>query len=518
MITPTGTGSPSLDVEPGMRHRRTTFRVALSMTALIALMGCSDDLPGAAGGAEKAPTVIRISGAGASGGAKVGETAALGAPEAMSSDAAPSSRMMMPCFGLTEYVLVGELPALDTPVDGWRYAPATQLDEEAVTRIAAAFGVAGDIVALPPDWGGGWRIGPDDGSAPAIWFGADGLGWWSYSAPWNMTPDMGVIATDQAVEPSTEPVQPQPPVGVPDAALAASLARQVFEQLGLEVSDADLEVYADDWGASVTLWHTLDGVRTGYATGLGFGANATITYAGGQLNEPERVTGFERVGTAAAFDRLAANGGMWWGGGLAKPMIDCAVPMVDERMMVDPGVATESSAGATDSGEPAPMPEPLPMPEPVVPPTVTIEIVSVEEAWWTLYDMDGTVWVVPGYRFLDREGGEHLVPAVSDELVQPVEPTSVDEPVVSEPEPVVGEPATEPVVTEPVGDPAVIEELVRKVVGLAENEAATIVEQAGLAWRVTERDGEQFPVTADYRTDRINAVITDGLVAAATIG
>jgi len=525
MITPTGTGTHSPDVETGMKHRRTTFRVALSMTALIALMGCSDDLPGTAGGAEKAPTVIRISGAGGSGGAKMSETAALGAPEAMSSDAAPTSRMMMPCFGLTEYVLVGELPALDTPVDGWRYAPSTQLDEEAVARIAAAFGVGGDIVELPPDWGGGWRIGPDDGSAPALWFGADGLGWWSYSAPWNTTAEANAVASDQAVAPSGEgegamvdpsikPMELQPPVGVPDAARATELARQVFEQLGLEVGETDLEVYADQWGASVTLWHTLDGMRTGYATGLGFGADAAITYAGGQSREPERVTGFERVGTSAGFDRLVDSGGMWWGGGYARPKVSCAPPLVmDDSVTVEPGLTPE--------GAPEPATEPASEPQFVEPPTITVEIVSVKEAWWTLYDMDGTVWLVPGYVFVDREGGEHMVPAVSDDLVQPVEPTSVDEPVVSEPTPVVSEPLpVEPGTSEPVdvADPAAATATAEEIIGLTEDKAAAVVEGAGLAWRVVERDGEQFPVTADYRTDRVNAVIADGVVTSAKVG
>lgn len=505
----------------GMRHRRTMFRVALSMTALVALMGCSDDLVSTTSPAgERAPDVIRVAGGG--GDAKVGNASPLGAPEAASSMVAGDARMMpMPCAGVTEFELVGELPALDTPADGWRYSKVTELDPAVVSRLTAAFGLTGSVEALPAEWGGGWRVGPDDGSAPALWLGADGLGWWSYSAPWPSVavaepapveaPDAVVSESSEMSGESPRPIEPvappevKPPVGVPDAAQAEALARQRFAELGLEVNDADLEVYADEWSASVTLWHTLNGVRTGFATSVGFGENATITYAGGQFNTPEAVSGFARVGTPAAFERLSANGGMWWGGGVSKMMVDCAPVMTGEEAGVESGTTVE-------------------------PPTFTVNIVGVKESWWTLYDVDGTVWLVPGYTFVDSEGGEHLVPAVSDELVQPAEPMPVDEPTpVEEPAPVEGPAVSEPApgntgASEPGYDPdqpvtsPVSSEVVERVVGLPEDEASTVAKELGFEMRVTERDGESFPVTADYRTDRINVVIEAGVVTTASIG
>jgi len=55
-------------------------------------------------------------------------------------------------------------------------------------------------------------------------------------------------------------------------------------------------------------------------------------------------------------------------------------------------------------------------------------------------------------------------------------------------------------------------------VGQSEDDAAVIAKDNGLEVRVVERDGQQFPATMDYRTDRVNIVVTDGKVTSATIG
>lgn len=58
----------------------------------------------------------------------------------------------------------------------------------------------------------------------------------------------------------------------------------------------------------------------------------------------------------------------------------------------------------------------------------------------------------------------------------------------------------------------------REVVGMTEAEAVAAARAQGLTTRVVKRDGQEFPVTMDYRTDRINLVITDGDVTRATVG
>ena len=54
--------------------------------------------------------------------------------------------------------------------------------------------------------------------------------------------------------------------------------------------------------------------------------------------------------------------------------------------------------------------------------------------------------------------------------------------------------------------------------GMSEADAVAAIEAAGLSVRITARDGEDFPITMDYRPDRIDLQIADGRVVTATIG
>ena len=62
--------------------------------------------------------------------------------------------------------------------------------------------------------------------------------------------------------------------------------------------------------------------------------------------------------------------------------------------------------------------------------------------------------------------------------------------------------------------------LAEEVIGLTEQEAIELIEnKSGLIiYRVVKRDGENFPVTMDYRLDRINLEITQGTVTYAYVG
>ena len=54
--------------------------------------------------------------------------------------------------------------------------------------------------------------------------------------------------------------------------------------------------------------------------------------------------------------------------------------------------------------------------------------------------------------------------------------------------------------------------------GLSEADATAAAAQKGFTVRIVARDGEWYPVTKDYRLDRINLVVAGGVVVGATIG
>lgn len=52
-------------------------------------------------------------------------------------------------------------------------------------------------------------------------------------------------------------------------------------------------------------------------------------------------------------------------------------------------------------------------------------------------------------------------------------------------------------------------------VGLSEDQARDRAAAQGRRFRVVQRDGEDFVVTADYVENRVNAVVRDGVVVTA---
>lgn len=56
------------------------------------------------------------------------------------------------------------------------------------------------------------------------------------------------------------------------------------------------------------------------------------------------------------------------------------------------------------------------------------------------------------------------------------------------------------------------------LVGLTKEEAEEAAAEAGYTVRVTSEDGQMFPMTMDYRTDRINIEVENGVVTRAFVG
>ena len=54
------------------------------------------------------------------------------------------------------------------------------------------------------------------------------------------------------------------------------------------------------------------------------------------------------------------------------------------------------------------------------------------------------------------------------------------------------------------------------LLGKEEKAAQSLAEQNDCDMRVTERDGEMFPMTMDFRPNRVNVVIADGKVSKVT--
>jgi hypothetical protein len=347
---------------------------------------------------------------------------------------------------------------------------------------------------------------------------------------------------------------PEPPVNVPSAADAESMSTDYLNAIGVDPGSVTFDTYADEWSASVTANAMFDGV-VAQSWGFTYGENALLQYAWGNAATPEPVGPYTLVDLDTAIERLK-DGSYGFGGYAGRGDIavmsdtvtndsatlesgsavneaatdeplppptgaentpgvapavqdpfdeDMPVAIPEGEVGVAPGepIPVEPDGGIGDGAEP---PEPRPLPEPMPvdpmpePEEITVTLVDVEPDLWWVWDVDGSAWLVPAYRFIGDDGGWYTVPAVTDDFLVQTEPPA------PEPEPT-PEPAPD---TTPVPDPVdpVEPESVQRYVGLTLDEFTAEVEADGFGpVRIAELDGEPQALTMDFLPGRVSVSV-----------
>lgn len=491
----------------------------IAAAAVFGLSSCGDAPNSTTSG--QTPTVIHLGQPSTSGGAET----------------ASADKMMMP-YMIMNFVYDGTLPDLGATGQAWKLPAGTQVDADRVARMAELLGVAGEVRELPADQGGGWMVGAADYTTSNLTVSADGLlSWWFnpdpsvYGSPSAVVcsdpgvavdpaADVSVAAPDTEVPstevPSTEvpttevPVceTPQPPAGVPDADTALANARQLMTELGYDPAAYEYETYADEWGANVTAYLLIDGHRSPLTVSVGYGAEGALTWASGTLAVPEAAGEYPLVSVQSGIDRMNEEGGMWMGYyGPAGAMVKTVAS--DAGSATEPAVAPPESAPAvTVVGETvvpdSVLVDPIPTESMPAPEEVTVHLNDVRIDLTMVWDVDGTVWLVPAYTFSDADGGSYTVIAVDQEFVTLPDPGLIPEPMPAEGSGTEG--STDADVA------ADIDTAIAALVGVAEDEAAKVAEGYGWTFRVIERDGESLPVTMDFSPTRVNVTVEDGVV------
>jgi hypothetical protein len=465
---------------------------ALTVFALFAVSSCGDD-PDASG-----PPILVLSAANGGGWSE-------SAPAASDMAGADGKMMGSP---RQSFRAATELPALDSSARSYTLV-AGDVSVNSRNALKEAFGVTADFVAQDADQGGGYLAGNYDGTSPTLYVGSDAMRYWSYSPAWDessmssrpcviedATTEVPAVDADAGV--CSEPVAPE---NVPNKTEAEALFAATMTALGVNNDDLILDSYADEWGANVTGYLKIDGVRSPLSWSVGYGADASITWASGVFADVQDGASYPRIGTAAAIERLNSQQAGNWGG-----------PMVRGGFAEEPAVAPDIETAVTTEVMPL-----IDAPETLV---QVVSIIGVEEELVTLYGADGSIYLVPGYTFIAAEdeygyAGRYTVSALPDEYMQVTDAVdavpATDVPV---PDTAVA-PAVDPAVDP---DMSVAQEVADTVLGMSEAEATKTAETKGLTVRVGSRDGEDFPLTMDYRTDRVTLTVIADKVTAATPG
>ncbi len=474
--------------------KRLAYPIGLSL-ALLASACVADDTDGPP---LAAPEVIRVASNGTAESGAALATADQAASEASGDEMASS--MMVPWTVITGFVADDSLPALPTDSTGWVHRAGRSVPLDTATRMAEVFGVDPTPVTgrQDADWTT-YGFGPDDGSSPSLMFGIGAEQDWWFNSGWSNEMDDPCIEVETEEGIFFECPEPVAPTGVPTADEARERALELWRRLGIDTSAVEIEVWADEWYASVSGSIRLPGspVQSANAGWLsvGFGANGVLEYASGTLSRPEPAGPYPLIGIEEALKRLSRY--HTW----PTAFIDDIVVAIDE-----PAPADETSVDAVDAGSSVSRDaaeEELGSDRPT---EVVVTLVDVKpDLWWTS-DVEGNVWLLPAYAFTGDDGGTYTVPAVTEEYLVEEIPVSI-EPMPVEPMPV------EPMPVEPGTDidTASAEERVERLLAgfeaaapMALDEFTALAADLDIEVRVASIDGEGFPMTMDYRDDRVN--------------
>ena len=499
---------------------------AFAVFALFAVSSCGDD-PDASG-----PPILVLSAA--DGG---GWSASAPAASDMSTAEGMDEKMM---WGFQQnFTAAVDLPALDSNAPSYTLT-AGDVSTDSMNALKAAFGVTKDFVAQDANQGGGYLSGNYDGTTSTLYVSSDAMHYWSYSPAWDQSSissrpcimeeavaTSDVPTTDVMNEICAEPVAPE---NVPTKAEAEALFAKTISALGVKSNDLILDSYADEWGASVTGYLKIDGVRSPLSWSIGYGADAAITWASGVFADVQDGASYPRIGTAAAIERLNSQQAGNWGGPMvrggfaydtamdATPMPEPALSDVESAVTTEPTTSDVPTSDVPTSDVAA---ETYPVTDAPAPEIQEVSIIGVEEELVTLYGADGSIYLVPGYTFIKAEdkyeyAGRYTVSALPDEYMQVSD--AVNEVPMTEvpvPDTAVATPSVDPAVDP---DMSVAQDVADTVLGMSEAEATQTAEAKGLTVRVGSRDGEDFALTMDYRTDRVTLTVVAGIVTAVTPG
>ena len=230
------------------------------------------------------------------------------------------------------------------------------------------------------------------------------------------------------------------------------------------------------WDVTVDGTYLVEGKDTSYWGLVGFADQGRISSASGLIGEPSNVGKYKTISASEALPRLIS--GMF--------------------------MAYDNVRAATDEACTS-----------EAPCTTTIAFTSVRRTYTQLYDNSNTVWIVPAYEYSDGNGGTWTAMALDDSYLEKadVSTNTGNEPTPVDPMPVplpaeTGSGSVEPVPTIATSAP----------IGLSELEAIKLIESEGFTARVVARDGESLPATKDYRLDRVNISIENGVVVSAELG
>lgn len=274
--------------------------------------------------------------------------------------------------------------------EGYAFDARAATDAGTVAALAAALGVEG----TPTLADGSWTVGPQDGTAPALWVSLDGTLSFSYSDP-AINPWQCADGAETCEQPTGEP---------PSEQAAIDALRSLLTSAGRD--PAAFEYTSETWEGAVTrmaqAWPVIDGQRIDQAWSVELAQDGMVS-AYGALADLVAIGEYPVVSEQEAFERLSDPR-------FGASMTDLPIALREQA------VTDQAVTAAPDEWVPPTEPPAAPTAGTSISwPVTDVEVVDARLGLASQWQPDGSVLVVPAYEFTDTEGGSWSVIAVADE-------------------------------------------------------------------------------------------------------
>lgn len=385
---------------------------------------------------------------------------------------ATDSMTVTPDFaGLTvTYEAVGDLDAMPTEASAWSIAKYGEAMRE-TQRLADAFGLNAKATRSENDKYEFVAVDDSTGATVTLWNHLAIGGWWSYWTDGDTAVSSPGCAPDveDCERPMVDEPRPATDLLTPDEAIAR--AEGYLDAAGIEPVGYVLSASSTPWSTDVTGVLELDGVESNVMVMFSFADGGELSYASGPVFSVTRADTYPLITVTEALERMSEPRFGFFG---------AATAMATDIASIEAG---------PDSTTPVP---------------VTVPITGVRLTLMETNLDNATHMLLPAFTFQNADGDVGTVLAIADEfLVFP----DLDQTDPGQIEPAPGG-TIEPLNTDSAGS----------LVGLTEDEALATATERGWQLRVAQRDDENFMLSADYRQDRVNIVVKDGIVTSVEIG
>ena len=275
-------------------------------------------------------------------------------------------------------------------------------------KIADYFGIEG--TPREDDWSTkeypSYSIQGENFYLSVYWSGA---GYWNFGRWTNQVlcaePAEGEASTKDCIPPQSKPEQ------IPSKPELIEQTITTFAAFGIEVTEQQLTVQRDEWGAYVTVSNSHKGqpIPIDFYIAWDFqGKISSISAASFEIVERGE------FGTVSPVDAVARiKDGRWYGGVSSKYYEQYYRPI---------GIARSTDAVALPAPDEESSDQPV---EPVEPEIVDLTINRSEEVLVSVFDSAGNMWLVPGYLLFNDQGWFYSIVSLVEGVIQLPEPYDV---------------------------------------------------------------------------------------------